>query len=61
MNVLIFQRRRVIKKISLWTQSNLTAAHHLYLKAGFKLIKKELHNSFGHQLIGETWELTLKK
>jgi len=56
-----FSKKNGYKNIRLWTQSNLTAAHHLYLKAGFKLIKKEPHKSFGHELIGENWELSLKK
>ena len=28
-------------------------------KAGFRLIQSEPHRSFGHDLVGETWELTL--
>lgn len=55
-----FSKKNGYKKIRLWTQSNLTAAHHLYVKAGFKLVKKEPHTSFGHKLVGETWELSLK-
>ena len=55
-----FSKKNGYKKIILWTQSILTAAHHLYVKAGFKLVKREPHRSFGHDLIGETWELLLK-
>ena len=54
-----FSKKKNYKKIILWTQSNLSAAHHLYLKAGFKIIKNEPHKSFGHQLIGETRESSL--
>jgi DNA-binding MarR family transcriptional regulator/GNAT superfamily N-acetyltransferase len=46
-------------KITLWTNSILTAARHIYQKAGFQLINEEPHNSFGHELIAETWELKL--
>ena len=54
-----FARQAGYRKVSLWTNSVLLAARHLYAKAGFRLVKKERHRSFGHDLIGETWELTL--
>ena len=55
-----FARRTGYKKIVLWTQSELAAARHLYEEAGFKLIKKESHDSWGRKdLIAETWELKL--
>lgn len=47
------------KKIVLWTQSLLLPARHIYKKAGFKLVGEEKHQSFGHDLVGETWELSL--
>jgi GNAT superfamily N-acetyltransferase len=55
-----FARSAGYKKITLWTQSILTAAHHIYQQAGFKLVHEEPHHSFGHDLIGQTWELTLQ-
>ena len=36
----------------------LTAARRIYAKAGFRLVRKERHRNFGHDLVGETWELT---
>jgi GNAT superfamily N-acetyltransferase len=47
------------RKVVLWTQSILTAAHRIYQKAGFRLIKEEPHHSFGHDLKGQDWELDL--
>jgi hypothetical protein len=37
----------------------LDAARHLYEKAGFQRVRREPHHSFGHDLVGETWELKL--
>jgi DNA-binding MarR family transcriptional regulator/GNAT superfamily N-acetyltransferase len=54
-----FARSAGYRKVVLWTQSILTAAHHIYAKAGFHLVKEEPHHSFGHALIGQEWELDL--
>ena len=54
-----FARTAGYRKIVLWTQSCLTAAHRIYRKAGFRLVKREPHHSFGKNLIGEVWELKL--
>lgn len=54
-----FARRVGYRKLRLWTQSNLAAARHLYVEAGFQLVKTERHQSFGANLMGETWELDL--
>ena len=47
------------QKLVLWTNNVLLEARHIYEKTGFKLIAEEAHHSFGHDLIGETWELVL--
>src|SRR5271155_3770260 len=54
-----FARAAGYRKVVLWTQSILTAAHRIYKKAGFRLIKEEPHHSFGHNLVGQEWELDL--
>jgi DNA-binding MarR family transcriptional regulator/GNAT superfamily N-acetyltransferase len=54
-----FARRVGYRKISLWTNSVLVAARHIYASAGYRLFKEEPHHSFGHDLVGETWELDL--
>jgi len=54
-----FARETRYRKITLWTNSVLLAARHIYEKAGFRLVHKERHHSFGHALVGETWDLTL--
>jgi DNA-binding MarR family transcriptional regulator/N-acetylglutamate synthase-like GNAT family acetyltransferase len=54
-----FAREKGYRKITLWTNSILLAARHIYKKAGFRLVHKERHTSFGHALVGETWDLTL--
>ena len=48
------------RKLTLWTQDNLRAARHIYQAAGFRCVKRERHESFGHKLVGETWELNLQ-
>ncbi|MGE5258707.1 MAG: GNAT family N-acetyltransferase [Hyphomicrobiales bacterium] len=54
-----FARQAGYRTITLWTNSILSAARHIYKKAGFRRIMKERHKSFGHDLVAETWELNL--
>ncbi len=54
-----FARQAGYRKITLWTNSILHAARHIYEKAGYRLVASEPHHSFGHDLIGETWEKNL--
>ena len=54
-----FARRAGYRKIMLWTNSILLAARGIYAKQGYRLVKSESHHSFGHDLVGEIWELDL--
>src|SRR5947209_5124930 len=54
-----FARRSGYQKLILWTNNVLKEARHIYQKKGFTLVAQEEHHSYGHDLIGETWELAL--
>jgi GNAT superfamily N-acetyltransferase len=54
-----FARSAGYRKVVLWTQSILTTTHRIYQRAGFRLVKEEPHHSFGHDLVGQEWELDL--
>jgi GNAT superfamily N-acetyltransferase len=54
-----FARLKGYRKITLWINDILHAAIHLYGRAGFVLIEQEPHHSFGHDLVGQNWELEL--
>jgi DNA-binding MarR family transcriptional regulator/GNAT superfamily N-acetyltransferase len=54
-----FARSAGYREMTLWTQSCLTGARRIYQAAGFKLVHSEPHHSFGHDLVGEHWDLAL--
>lgn len=54
-----FARQAGYKRMILWTTSNLTAARKIYQRAGFELIEEEAMQSFGHDLVSQTWALDL--
>ena len=57
-----FARESGYQKIMLWTQSELTAARAIYRKAGFELVARKRHQSWGREdLVAETWELKLNR
>ena len=55
-----FARQAGYRKMTLWTQSILHAARHIYKETGFKVVSQKKHHSFGKDLTAETWELDLK-
>jgi DNA-binding MarR family transcriptional regulator/N-acetylglutamate synthase-like GNAT family acetyltransferase len=54
-----FARQAGYRKMTLWTNSVLDAARRIYERAGFRMVHKEAHQSFGHALTSETWERAL--
>jgi DNA-binding MarR family transcriptional regulator/N-acetylglutamate synthase-like GNAT family acetyltransferase len=54
-----FARQAGYRKMTLWTNSILRAARHIYEETGFHMVHEERHRSFGHDLVGETWEREL--
>lgn len=43
------------RRIVLWTNDVLVSARRIYEAAGFELIEREPHRSFGKDLVGQVW------
>ncbi|MEO6525130.1 MAG: helix-turn-helix domain-containing GNAT family N-acetyltransferase [Gemmatimonadaceae bacterium] len=54
-----FARDAGYHTISLWTNSVLESARRIYAAAGYRLVREEVHDTFGPTLTAETWELAL--
>lgn len=54
-----FARRAGYRKVTLWTNSVLHSARHIYERAGFRKVSEEAHHSYGHDLVSQTWDLKL--
>ena len=54
-----FARIRGYEKLVLWTNDVLEDARRIYESKGFVLVDEEAHHSFGKDLVGQNWELTL--
>jgi GNAT superfamily N-acetyltransferase len=48
------------RKLALWTNDVLASARKIYEAAGFALSEENRHNSFGKDLLGQTWILDLE-
>jgi len=56
---LTFARSVGYASMTLWTQSILEGARHIYAKHGFRIVEEKDHSLFGVALRGETWMLDL--
>jgi len=54
-----FAREAGYKRVTLWTHSVLTAARHIYEKAGFTLTSSEKRHTWGKDVVAEYWDLDL--
>lgn len=54
-----FARQCGYTTLTLWTNSVLDVARHIYEAQGFTLVEEDQHHSFGKDLVGQNWELAL--
>jgi GNAT superfamily N-acetyltransferase len=54
-----FARDAGYSKMMLWTNDVLVSARRIYEAFRFHLVAEDHHHSFGHDLVGQNWELDL--
>ncbi len=54
-----FAKRAGYRRMTLWTNDVLVAARRIYERAAFRCDRREPHDSFGHELVGEYWSRDL--
>jgi DNA-binding MarR family transcriptional regulator/GNAT superfamily N-acetyltransferase len=54
-----FARQVGYHTVTLWTNDVLVSARRIYEAAGFHLVHEERHQSFGQDLVGQTWEMNV--
>ncbi|MFE1194864.1 GNAT family N-acetyltransferase [Streptomyces olivaceoviridis] len=58
--VIDFARGAGYRELVLWTNDVLDSARRLYQRHGFALVAERPHRSFGKDLVGQDWRLTLR-
>ncbi|WP_328464338.1 bifunctional helix-turn-helix transcriptional regulator/GNAT family N-acetyltransferase [Streptomyces sp. NBC_00448] len=54
-----FARQAAYTELVLWTNDVLAGARRIYERAGFELVAQKPHHSFGRELMGQDWRLSL--
>jgi GNAT superfamily N-acetyltransferase len=56
-----FARSAGYQRMKLWTNDPLVSARRIYLSRGFTLVEEEPHHSYGADLVGQVYELDLRR
>ncbi len=48
-------------RMTLWTNDPLVSARRIYLSRGFTLVEEDPHQSYGADLVGQVYELDLRR